>query len=88
MGTKLAVVVEGIVWDTDGEAVDGLPDEMAFEIEVDADLDASELDLSAEGAMDDEVNVAATEHMSAETGWCVSGFTFRSVTRLDASPTP
>jgi len=78
---KLAVEVKDIVWDTDGETVDGLPEEMAFEVEVsdDDDLDPS---------TNMEINEAVTGHMSDASGWCVSSFSFGSVAKVEAAPAP
>ncbi len=77
MGVRMAIEVENIVWDTDGEPVDGLPEEMSFEADFD-DEEPSEA----------EINHAATEHMSDATGWCVTSFGFKSVAKVDAEPAP
>lgn len=77
MGVRMAIEVEDIVWDTDGEPVDGLPTEMSFEADFDGD-EPSEA----------EINHAATEHMSNETGWLVESFGFKSVGKVDAPTVP
>ena len=81
MSVRLSIEVTDIVWDTDGEAVEGLPKDMAFEVEVD------EYDPEAPAASQ-EVNDAATEHMSAETSWCVESFSFASIKQLESAPRP
>lgn len=77
MGVRMAIEVADIVWDTDGEPVEGLPKEMGFEVELDDD-EPSET----------EINTAATDHMSNSTGWCVESFTFTSQRKLDPAPAP
>lgn len=78
MGIRMAIEVENIKWDTDGEPVEGLPDAMAFEVDLDEDEPT-----------ETEVNTAATDHMSDATGWCVEGFSFKSVRKLESSaPSP
>jgi len=47
-----------IVWDTDGEVVDGLPTEMEFPDEL------------FDGGYDDDV----ADYLSDQTGWCVESF--------------
>jgi hypothetical protein len=75
MGVRLAIEVANIVWDTDGETIDGLPETMSFEV-----------DLPEDEPSETEINEAATSHMSDETGWCVESFS--NVQKVDVSSTP
>ena len=75
MSKRLAIEVENIKWDTDGESIPDLPTTMAFEVDVD------------DNATDHEVNEAATEHMSDSTSFCVEKFSFKSVAEVEA-PAP
>lgn len=74
MGVRMAIEVAEIKWDTDGEAVDGLPSTMRFEVDLDDD-EPSEM----------EINDAAADHMSDETGFCVKGFSFVSAEKVGSS---
>lgn len=47
-----------IIWDTDGEEIDGLPTEMEFPDEL------------FDGGYDDDV----ADYLSDQTGWCVESF--------------
>jgi hypothetical protein len=77
MGVRMAISVAEIKWDTDGEPVDGLPKEMSFEV-----------DLPEDEPSETEINEAATDHMSDQTGFCVESFSFVSTQTLDAAPAP
>lgn len=77
MGARLAIQVSDIVWDTDGEPADDLPQTMAFEV-----------DLPEDEPSDAEINEAATDHMSDSTGWCVTAFSLDSVKKVEAGPAP
>lgn len=76
MGARLAIQVSDIVWDTDGEPAEDLPQTMSFEV-----------DLPEDEPSESEINEAATDHMSDATGWCVTSFTFDSVAKLEGGPT-
>lgn len=50
------MLLSNIVWDTDDEVVEGLPDEMIVEVDDD----------------EDDVEAAAVDAATDEIGWCIS----------------
>ena len=60
------IKVYEIDWETDGEEVEGLPENVTIDI---AELDAYSLE------NEEQINEAILDHLSDTYGWFVSGYT-------------